>query len=108
MEILEYGNPKQDKIILIHGFESPYQIWDDYVKYYKNDYWVIVPILTGHNVNENTDFESSEICVKELEDYYISKYGNRVFAVYGMSMGGVFASILWQNGNIKIDKLINW
>ncbi len=23
-----------------------------------------------------------------------------------MSMGGVFASILWQNGNIKIDKLI--
>ena len=47
MEILEYGNPKQDKIILIHGFESPYQIWDDYVKYYKNDYCVIVPILTG-------------------------------------------------------------
>ena len=106
MEILEYGNPKQDKIILIHGFESPYQIWDDYVKYYKNDYCVIVPILTGHNVNENTDFESFEICVKELEDYYISKYGNKVFAVYGMSMGGVFASILWQNGNIKIDKLI--
>lgn len=106
MEILEYGNSKQDKIILIHGFESPYQIWDDYVKYYKNDYCVIVPILTGHNVNENTNFESFEICVKELEDYYISKYGNKVFAVYGMSMGGVFASILWQNGNIKIDKLI--
>ena len=106
MEVLEYGNPKQDKIILIHGFESPYQIWDDYVEYYKKDYCVIVPILTGHNVNENTDFESFEKCVKELEDYYISKYGKQVFAVYGMSMGGVFASILWQNENIKIDKLI--
>lgn len=106
MEVLEYGNPKQDKIILIHGFESPYQIWDDYVEYYKKDYCVIVPILTGHNINENTDFESFEKCVKELEDYYISKYGKQVFAVYGMSMGGVFASILWQNENIKIDKLI--
>ena len=106
MEILEYGNPKKDKIILIHGFESPYQIWNDYIEYYKNDYCVIVPILTGHNVNEDTDFESFEKCVKELEDYYISKYGRKVFAIYGMSMGGVLASILWQNQNIKIDKLI--
>lgn len=106
MEILEFGNPKQEKIILIHGFESPYQIWDDYVEYYKNDYCLIVPILTGHNINEDTDFESFEKCVKELEDYYIKKHGNKVFAIYGMSMGGVFASILWQHQNIKISKLI--
>lgn len=106
MEILEYGNPKQNKIILIHGFESPYQIWDDYIEHYKKDYCVIVPILTGHNINEDDDFESFEKCVRELEDYYISKYGKNVFAVYGMSMGGVLASILWQNQNIQIDKLI--
>ena len=106
MEILEYGNPKNNKIILIHGFESPYQIWNDYIEYYKKEYCVIVPILTGHNINENKDFETFDKCVKELEDYYISKYGNKVFAVYGMSMGGVFASVLWQNRNIKIDKLI--
>lgn len=24
----------------------------------------------------------------ELENYYISQHGNRVFAIYGMSMGG--------------------
>lgn len=106
MEILEYGNPNNEKIILIHGFESPYQIWEDYIEYFKKDYCVIVPILTGHNVNENEDFESFDKCVKELENYYISKYGNKVHVVYGMSMGGVFASKLWQNQNIKIDKLI--
>lgn len=106
MEILEYGNPKNNKIILIHGFESPYQIWNDYIEYYKKEYCVIVPILTGHNINENKDFETFDKCVKELEDYYIYKYGNKVFTVYGMSMGGVFASVLWQNRNIKIDKLI--
>lgn len=42
----------------------------------------------------------------ELENYYISQHGNRVFAVYGMSMGGVFASQIWQNKKIVIDKLI--
>ena len=90
MKILEYGDPKQDKIILIHGFESPYQILDNYVEYYKKDYCVIVPILTGHNINDNKDFKSFKDSIKELEDYYISKYGNKVFCVYGMSMGGSF------------------
>ena len=110
MEILEYGNPKNDKIILIHGFQSPYQLWNDYIDYYKNDYCVIVPILAGHNINENDDFVSFDICAKELEEYYITKYGNKVFAIYGMSMGGILASILasciWKNKNIEIEKLI--
>ena len=52
MEILEYGDPKNKKIILIHGFQRPYQIWNDYIEYYKNNYFVIVPILEGHNVND--------------------------------------------------------
>lgn len=106
MEILEFGNPNNEKIILIHGFESPYQIWEDYIEYFKKDYCVIVPILTGHNVNENEDFESFDKCIKEFESFFIPKYGVKAHAVYGMSMGGVFASILWQNQNIKIDKLI--
>lgn len=106
MQILEYGNPEYEKIIFIHGFESPYQIWNDYVEYYKEKYCVIVPILPGHNVNKKEDFESFHKCVEELENYYISKHGNKVFAIYGMSMGGVFASRVWQNQKIGIDKLI--
>ena len=33
MQILEYGNSKNPKIILIHGLECPYQIWTDYINY---------------------------------------------------------------------------
>lgn len=106
MQILEYGNPELKKIILIHGFESPYQIWNDYTEYYKEKYCVIVPILPGHNVNEKENFESFHKCAEELEKYYITKHGSQVFAIYGMSMGGVFASHLWKNQKIAIDKLI--
>ncbi len=106
MQILEYGNPEQKKIILIHGFESPYQIWNDYIEHYKEKYCVIVPILPGHNVNEKEDFVSFHKCVEELENYYIPKHGNKVFAIYGMSMGGVFASYIWKNQKIGIKKLI--
>lgn len=106
MKILEYGNPNNEKIVLIHGFQSPYQIWDDYIDYYKDKYCVIVPILTGHNLNDNEDFVSFSKCLKEFIEYYIPKYGNKIFAIYAMSMGGVFASFIFKNSNIKIEKMI--
>lgn len=106
MEILEFGNKEKDKIILIHGFETPYQIWEKYIEHYKNDYHIIVPILQGHNPNIKEDFTSLEESAKYIEDYYISRYGNNVYAVYGMSMGGVLTAQIWQNKKLEIDKVI--
>lgn len=106
MEILEFGNKEKPKIILIHGFQVPYQIWEDYIDYYKGDFHIIVPILAGHNPEETEDFISFDKCAKELEDFYINRFGEHVYAIYGMSMGGVLASFIWKNKNIKIEKLI--
>lgn len=106
MEILEFGNKEKDKIILIHGFETPYQIWERYIEHYKNSFHIIVPILQGHNPKEKEDFVSFEQSAKDIEDYYISRYGQNVFAVYGMSMGGVLTAQLWENKNLNIDKVI--
>lgn len=106
MEILEFGNKSKEKIILIHGFESPYQIWNDYIDYYKKDFHVIVPILPGHNPKEKEDFISFDKCAEELEDFYMRNYGNQVYAVYGMSLGGVLASYVWMNQKLIIKKLI--
>ena len=106
MEILEYGNKDNKKIILIHGFQSPYQIWDEYIKYYENDYHIIVPILPGHNPNNKEEFISLKECAKELEEYFISNYGNDVYAIYGMSMGGVLTATIWENKRLNIEKVI--
>ena len=106
MEILEFGNKENKKIILIHGFQSPYQVWNEYIEYYKNKYYIIVPILPGHNPNKKEDFISFDNVVKEIEDYYISRYGNEVYAIYGMSMGGVVTAQLWQNKKLNAKKII--
>ena len=105
MQILEFGNKNNKKIILIHGFQSPYQVWDKYIEHYKNDYHIIVPILPGHNPNQIEDFISFEIVAKELEDYFVSKYDNNVYAVYGMSMGGVLAATLWKRKKNTYTKI---
>ena len=106
MEILEFGDKENKKIILIHGFQSPYQVWNRYIERYKGDFHVIVPILPGHNPKEEEDFVSFTQTAKEIEDYCISCYGNEVYAVFAMSMGGVLAATIWQNKRLKIEKVI--
>ena len=106
MEILEFGDPCNRKIILIHGFQSPYQIWNSYIEFYKKDFHIIVPIMSGHNPKQKEDFISFSMEARELEDYYISRYGEKVYVIYGMSMGGVLAATLWQNQRLCIDKVL--
>ena len=106
MEILEFGNKKNKKIILIHGFQSPYQVWDEYIKYYEKDYHIIVPILPGHNPKKKEEFISFKECANEIEDYIISNYGNDVYAIFGMSMGGVLTATIWENKRLNIKKVV--
>ncbi len=106
MKILEFGNQKNKKMILVHGFQCPVEIWNDYIDYYKEKYHVIVPILPGHNPNEVEDFISFYETAKELEEYIISKYGKEIYVIFGMSMGGVLATTLLKRSNLKFNHVI--
>ncbi len=106
MKILEFGDTTKRKLILIHGFQSPWQVWNQYIDYYKKDFHIIVPVLSGHNPEEKEDFISFEAEAKEIEDYIIPRYGKDIYAVYGMSMGGVLTATLWQNHKLLFEKVI--
>ena len=81
-------------------------MWNKYIEYYKNDFHIIVPIMSGHNPDANEDFISFDSDAKEIEDYILSRYEKNIYAVYGMSMGGVLAATLWQNNRLSFDKVI--
>ena len=106
MEILDFGGKNAPIIILIHGFQCPYQVWDKYVNYYKTRYHVIVPILPGHSQKQKEEYISIEKAATEIEKYVISNFGERVHCVFGMSMGGVLTATLWQNANLNFEKVI--
>ena len=106
MKILEFGDTGKRKIILIHGFQCPWQVWNKYIEYYKDKFHIIVPIMWGHNPAVLEDFVSFSADAKEIEDYMLSHYGKDVYAVYGMSMGGVLTATLWQNNRLSFDKVI--
>lgn len=51
-------------------------------------------------------FEGFAQMAREIEDYCASQGIRDVWAVYGMSMGGVLASHLWMNKTLSIYKVI--
>ena len=106
MKILEFGDKSKRKLILVHGFQSPWQVFEKYIERYQNDFHVIVPIISGHNPDEKEDFVSFSKDAKELEDYIISNYGEKVYGIFSMSMGGVLTATLWQNRRLKFEKVI--
>lgn len=106
MKILEFGDSGKRKIVLIHGFQCPWQVWSEYIEHYKYGFHIIVPIMSGHNPDVKEDFISFESDAKEIEDYILSHYGKDIYAVYGMSMGGVLTATLWQNNRLSFDKVI--
>ena len=50
------------------------------------------------------DFISFAADAIEIEDYILSRYGKEIYAVYGMSMGGVLTATLWQNNRLRYVK----
>ena len=105
MNFLEFGNSKNKKIMLIHGIQTPWQVWKPQIEYFSQKYHVLVPILGGHNPKEESTFSSVQKEAENIENYYIKHYGDRIFGICGMSMGGTIASILWANERLHIEKL---
>lgn len=56
--------------------------------------------------DEKEDFISFFEEAKKIEDYIIPRYGKDIYAVYGMPMGGVLTTMLWQNKKMNFDKVI--
>ena len=56
MEILEFGDRNKRKIIFIHGFQCPYQIWEKYIEHYQKDYHIIIPIMLDTILKSRKNF----------------------------------------------------
>lgn len=106
MKILEFGNKVNRKMLLIHGFQSPYQIWNRYIEHFEKDFHIIVPVIQGHDVDRKEDFTTFAENAKMIEDYVISNFGNKIYMVYGMSMGGILAAQLWQNQRLNFEHVV--
>jgi len=106
MRFIEYGNNKNKILIFINGTLMPWQMWTPQIQYFSKDYFVIVPVLDGHDTETKSIFTTVEKAATDIEDYCIVNYGRNIYAVCGSSMGGAIASILVSNNILQFQKVI--
>lgn len=104
MNFHTFGNPANPRIILIHGTLTPWQIWDEQIRHFSENYHVTVVALDAHEEDKATEFISIRQQAEQIENYIMDNYDGEVFAVCGASMGGTIAGIMWQNGVVGIVK----
>ena len=105
MTFLEYGDINKPLLVLMHGFESPVEVWAEYVNYFLEYYHLIVPILPGHNPKEREDFVNFDLVIKELEKLLL-KINKPIKLLYGMSMGGAVCGKLFESNKLEIQNLV--
>lgn len=106
MQFNTFGSITNPKMLLLHGALTPWQIWEEQIDCFKNDYYIIVPALDAHTQDEASEFISIQDEAKKLEEYCSKNSITEFDVVCGISMGATIANILWGNQNIKIKKLV--
>lgn len=102
----EFGDKHNKIMILIHGALTPWQIWQEQIDFFKENYFIIVPALDAHVEEEPSEYVSLEQEARAIEDYVCGNYGDEVFAVCGLSMGGAIANAVFGNGRLHMKYFI--
>ncbi|WP_105617807.1 alpha/beta fold hydrolase [Vallitalea okinawensis] len=106
MRFLEFGNKENKAIILIHGYSISWKMWIPQIDVFSQEYFIIVPILDGHDTENSSTFTTVEKAATDIINYVIQIYGNHIFAVCGASLGATIGIEILAQNRLNIDKAI--
>jgi len=106
MRFLAFGNKNNKAIILIHGYGISWKMWTHHIDVFIKDYFVIVPILDGHDTEYSSTFTTVEKAATDIIDYVIKIYGKHIFAICGTSLGATIAIAILAQDQLKVHKAI--
>ena len=101
-----FGNKNNQSIILIHGLLTPWQIWEKQISVLQEKYYVIIPALDGHIEEHASEYISVENEAEQIEKYISEELNGSVYALCGLSMGGVIANRIYERNKVTVDNLV--
>ena len=69
-------------------------------------YFVIVPALDGHIEEEASEYISVDDEAKKITSYVLDNYGEDIFAICGLSMGGAITYKIFESRRLNIQNVI--
>ena len=101
-----FGDINNKAIILIHGAFVSWKMWSEQIEAFTPDFFVIVPLLDGHDIEKKSTFTTIQNAASDIADYVCQTHEKNVYAVIGCSLGGVIATEILVQKKINIEKAI--
>ena len=96
------GNP----LVLVHGFLGSSEMWNPQIKFFKDNFRVIVPALPGFGKSNNIASCDSIECMAKAILSLLEKKEIKSFNLLGHSMGGMIVQEMTKLVDDKVLKLI--
>ena len=96
MKFYESGDNRKPVIFLFPGTCCLYSSFDHVLDGLHSYFYTVTVSYDGFDPNEKTEFYSMEDECEKIEQEIGKKYGGRIKAAYGCSLGGSFVSLLIQ------------
>ena len=103
MKFYESGDNRKPVIFLFPGTCCLYSSFNHILDGLHSYFYTVAVSYDGFDPNEKTEFCSMEDECEKIEQEIRKKYGGRIKAAYGCSLGGSFVSLLIQRKRIHID-----
>ena len=88
MEMHEFGDRQSPVILLLHAFGMHWSMWQGVIDGLKDDYYILVPSLEGHEDKGRTVFTTVEHNAQSISDWLCENGYREIHAVIGVSLGG--------------------
>ncbi|GKX66566.1 alpha/beta fold hydrolase [Inconstantimicrobium mannanitabidum] len=106
MVFKEFGQQNKPIVVLIHGFLMPWKMWEPQIEEFSKEYHVIVPILEGHQKNNQNIFTSIENNSNQIIDYLEKHNFKEIFAICGLSLGASITVDILGRDRLIVKKAI--
>lgn len=107
MKFYKFGKEGSPVIFLLPGTCCHWRRnFEGIIPLLEQDFEVVCVSYDGFDETEDTVFSDMAKQAEKIENYIQENFGGRICAVYGCSLGGSFAGLLVQRGNICIEHAI--
>ena len=106
MTILEFNPESNSHLLMFHASCMTWEFLKNSIDILASTHHVIVPVMPGYNMDDDSDYTSVEEIAKETEDYLIQKNITKLDGIYGISMGGSIVIRMLANGRIQFEHAI--
>ena len=106
MDFKTFGMPDKPPLMMIHGLGMTWECFKEIIPLLEEDYYLILPVLDGHNPQNRSNFQSVSDAAEKIETFIDNNFQGHLANLLGFSLGGTIAIEMLARQKVRIDQVI--